>query len=235
MKRVFVFGLFLAVAACGGDEIVINAPGTGSGSGTGEGTGGGTPEPTPLLPTTDNSTSCNQLIRTTLVDQACDSNLACGAGGRCVTQSTPEAAACAQICFPDQGCETCNPDESCVRLLTDNGEPVRFDLDSDGTAETVAGACQTRVVAGPQGAFDPCGLDVGACAEGYTCIQREGRSTGTCFEVCEAACNPFEGELPVCSGTSTGQDVCLFACNDGECPGDLACVEVANGNSACMR
>lgn len=222
----------LALVACGDDDPVV--PG-GGGGGNGSGDSGTNSDGTvSLLPTLNNSTSCNQLVRSTLTGSPCQDNATCGQGARCVLDGDGQGF-CRQICFPDQDCDTCSSSEECVDLLGTDGNPLQFDLDSDGSPETAAGACLSREVVGPQGLFDPCGLEQGACAEGLTCLQLEGRPTGTCFEECENVCSPFANATPVCSGSTAGTDVCLFACNTEPCPGDLECVEVANGNSACMR
>lgn len=230
MKYLVALLAVLALVACGDDTTTINGGG-GGGSGSDGGNGGGMTEP---LPTTGNSTSCNQLVRSANVGLACDSNAACGQGARCVT-GQDGASACRQICFPEQECATCSATEECVNLLGSDGQALRFDLDSDGSAETVAGACLSREVVGNQGLFDECGLDQGACADGLACLQLSGRPTGTCFQECDGACNPFSGVTPICSGSTTDSDVCLISCNAEPCPGGLECVEVAMGNMACMR
>jgi hypothetical protein len=194
--------------------------------------------PNTLLPTLNCSTSCDAIVPTTSVGLACESNLACGQGGRCARLNAGGPATCAQVCFPEQGCETCGGEEQCVELLDSAGVPVRFDLDNDGTAETIGGTCQSPdAVTGPQGSYDACGVAEGACDDDLECLRSDARTVGTCYPTCTGACDRVGDRLPVCSGSTAGPDICIIDCTGAPetCPEGLECVAVAMGNSACMR
>ena len=224
----------LVVAGCGETVKVIQIPG----GGTGTGSGGGAWDP---IPTENGSLSCDAIVTSLTAGAPCESNETCGQGGRCITTSAGSRV-CAQVCFPeDDSCDTCSATEECTRLLDPSGQVVRFDLNSDGTPETIAGACQSREVVGDRGLFETCSEADGACQSGLVCVQATGASAGTCLQACEGACDNFEGVLPTCSATTLDTDVCIIACStdaDSElpaCPAGLTCTDVAMGNQACLR
>lgn len=229
---VLTLGLGLFAFGCGDDVTVIDVPGSEAGSGGGAGWN--------PIPTEGGSLSCDAIVASLTAGASCESNETCGQGGRCITTSAG-ARVCAQVCFPEDSCDTCGEGAQCTRLLDASGQAIRFDLNSDGTPETIAGACQSRAVVGDRGLFETCGAADGACQSGLVCVQATGASAGTCLEACDGACDNFEGVLPACSSSTLDTDVCIIACStdaDTElpsCPSGLVCTDVAMGNQACLR
>lgn len=179
---------------------------------------------------------CSAIPRATDIGAPCGDGAPCGSGALCVAASGASAAACSQVCFPDECGDTCGNGRACATVEGAGGQPYSVDVDNDGEAEVVGACIVPR--AGDRAAYETCGA-AGSCANGLLCAGVAGRTEGTCFPVCEAACDAYGGFATVCAPTNGDNNICVVTCDPGlgveACPEGLSCATLAQGTAVCVR
>ncbi len=166
---VVAIGALLSWSGCGDDTTLAGGPGAAAGPITVEEAdtvfaedGTVTDELCAVIPAAEN------------VELLCNDGEFCGPGGLCVEPLGRAQGQCSQVCFPELCGNSCPGEETCATLLDGEGQPISFDINRDGTADVVGGACQLDAI-GEQGTFESCGA-AGACAEGLSAF---GSTAGT--------------------------------------------------------
>jgi hypothetical protein len=211
-KRPTPLLLVVGLVACGGDEA---------------------PAPDLQIEDTGGGALCDSIPRATDIGAPCGAGSPCGAGALCI--DTGDGSTCAQVCFPDECGDTCGNARTCAQVETAQGAYTQ-DVDGDGDAEVIGACVAPRP--GDRQAYETCGA-AGSCAAGLLCAGVAGRIDGTCFPVCDAACDAWGGFASVCAPTNGESNICVVTCDPGlgvdACPAGLACATLAQGTAVCVN
>jgi hypothetical protein len=163
---------------------------------------------------------------------------ACGDGAACVVSRVTGEALCRQLCVPGACGDLCDPGSDCAQLTVTSSSgstAYRIDVDGDGFAETVTGACFERLTT-TIGDNGPCGEAIaGRCTPGTLCVRLPGAETGSCVRSCDDGCGDLGAFARECVATNLGR-LCLVPCEPAanDCPTDLTCRSLG-GRAYCSQ